>query len=182
MQLTTHIGKRINELRKRKKLTLKNISEQTGLSISFLSQLEHGKTSATLESLKRISESLDVNPSYFFSETDDDSRSTITRNTVDTANLTENRFIYKSLSGGMKDPAFIPNLIILDPGANRGNNFSHKGHEFLFVLEGTLTIEVNNCVNVLQPYDCVFLDSSKPHYWFNKTDKPIKFLCISTND
>ncbi|WP_077297074.1 helix-turn-helix domain-containing protein [Virgibacillus pantothenticus] len=182
MTQTTHIGKKINELRKRKNITLKIISQQTGLSISFLSQLEHGKTSATLESLKKISESLGVNPSYFFSETNEKSRSTITRNIVDTTNLTENRFIYKDLSGGVKDPAFIPNLIILDPGANRGNNFSHKGQEFLYVLEGTLTIEVDDYVDVLQPYDCVFLDSSKPHYWYNKTDKPIKFLCISSTD
>ncbi|WP_077319813.1 helix-turn-helix domain-containing protein [Virgibacillus proomii] len=181
METSWNLGVRIKQLRKQKNLTLKNISEKTGLSISFLSQLEHSKTSATLESFKKISDALEVHPSYFFNQPKS-SRSVITRNIVDTLNATENRFIYKNLSGRMENPAFIPNLIILDPDANRGNNFSHKGQEFLYVLEGTLTIEVDHQLEVLHPHDCVFLDSSKPHYWYNRTDKPIKFLCISTTE
>ncbi|GAA0441228.1 MAG: helix-turn-helix domain-containing protein [Bacillota bacterium] len=182
MNHTQNLGSKVKNLRKQKKLTLKQVSEKTGLSISFLSQLEHSKTSATLLSLKRISEALGVNPSYFFSSSMDNSRSAITRNIVDMANLTENRFIYKDLTGGMENPLFVPNLIILNPGDNRGNNFSHKGQEFLYVLEGTLTIEVDYEEAILQPYDCIFLDSSTPHNWYNYTDKPIKFLCISSRE
>ena len=45
------VGSRIKALRKEKNMTLKNIADATGFSISFLSQLERGKSSATLESL-----------------------------------------------------------------------------------------------------------------------------------
>lgn len=65
------IGERIKSIRKEKKMTLKQISEKTNLSISFLSQVEHSKCSITLESLMKISEVLDVNPSFFFSEDDE---------------------------------------------------------------------------------------------------------------
>ncbi|CDQ38763.1 MULTISPECIES: helix-turn-helix domain-containing protein [Virgibacillus] len=182
MTNSENLGNKVKNLRKQKKLTLKQVSQETGLSISFLSQLEHSKTSATLLSLKRISEALGVNPSYFFSSETQGSRSAITRNIVDTKNLTENRFIYKDLSGEMENPLFVPNLIILNPGDNRGNNFTHKGQEFLYVLEGTLTIEVNHEEVLLQPYDCIFLESSTPHNWYNRTDKTIKFLCISSTE
>ena len=40
MSATTDIGSKIKKYRKEKKYTLKNLSEQTGLSIGFLSQLE----------------------------------------------------------------------------------------------------------------------------------------------
>lgn len=47
------IGKKLKLLRKERKLTLKSLAEQTGVSISFLSQVERGKSSVTLESLKK---------------------------------------------------------------------------------------------------------------------------------
>lgn len=44
MSATTDIGSKIKKYRKEKKYTLKNLSEQTRLSIGFLSQLERGIT------------------------------------------------------------------------------------------------------------------------------------------
>ena len=60
------IGVRLKEIRKEKKMTLKDLAEGAGVSISFLSQVERGKSSVTLESLRKISEVLGVNPSTFF--------------------------------------------------------------------------------------------------------------------
>ncbi|GAA0604661.1 XRE family transcriptional regulator [Virgibacillus siamensis] len=177
--MTDELGVKIKELRKQQKQTLKQISEETGLSISFLSQLEHSKTSATLESLKKISDALNVNPSYFFAKPATGTTPTVVRHESVDAELTENKFIYRDLSGGMEAPLFSPILIILNPGDNRGSNFSHKGQEFLYVLEGTLTIHIEGEEHVLHPHDSIFLQSSKSHYWLNKTDRTIKFLCVS---
>ncbi|WP_077329194.1 helix-turn-helix domain-containing protein [Virgibacillus siamensis] len=177
--MTDELGTKIKQLRKQQKLTLKQIAEDTGLSISFLSQLEHSKTSVTLESLKKISESLNVNPSYFFAKPQTASTSTVVRHESVETELRENKFIYRDLSGGMDNPLFSPILIILNPGDNRGSNFSHKGQEFLYVLEGTLTIHIEGEEHVLHPHDSIFLQSSKSHYWLNQTDQTIKFLCVS---
>lgn len=173
------LGTKVKQLRKQQKRTLKQISEETGLSISFLSQLEHAKTSATLESVKKISESLNVNPSYFFEKPHTGTKSTVVRHESVESDLQENKFIYRDLSGGMESSLFSPILIILNPGDNRGSNFSHKGQEFLYVLEGTLTIHIEGEEHVLYPHDSIFLQSSKLHYWLNKTDRTIKFLCVS---
>lgn len=173
------LGGKVKQLRKKNKLTLKQVSDKTNLSISFLSQLEHSKTSATLESLKKISEALDVNPSYFFTKPNTKTTTSILRNALGDTDLTESKFIYRDLSGDIKDPLFSPILIILNPGDNRGNNFSHKGQEFLYVLEGTLTILLEHEEFILHRNDCTFLDSSKLHYWLNKTDQPTKFICVS---
>lgn len=52
MSATTDIGSKIKKYRKEKKYTLKNLSEQTGLSIGFLSQLERGITTIAIVHLR----------------------------------------------------------------------------------------------------------------------------------
>ncbi|MGM8212948.1 helix-turn-helix domain-containing protein [Virgibacillus sp. W0430] len=175
------LGEQVRELRKKKQMTLKQVAEKTGFSISFISQLEHAKTSATLESLKKISEALGVTPSYFFSDTKAKTKSKVIRNVLNASSGQENNFIYKDLSGNVENPILSPNLIILNPGGNRGSNLTHSGQEFLYVLEGTLTVMIREETYDLHPYDCILIDSSTPHYWLNKTDEPIKFLCVSAN-
>lgn len=181
--MKTQLGEKIRQLRKKQKLTLKEISEQTNLSISFLSQLEHDKTSATLESLRKISDALGVNPSYFFSSNDEetDLSTNVVQRAQDDIDTHKTSFVYKNLVGNMENPLFTPLFIVLHPGDNRGNLFSHKGQEFLFVLEGTLTVLIEAEKYVLRPYESIFLDASKPHYWRNDTDEVIKFLCINSS-
>src|SRR5690625_7145470 len=62
------IGKQIKKLRLEREMTLKDVSEKTGLSIGFLSQVERGKSSITLQSISKISDALEVSRSYFFED------------------------------------------------------------------------------------------------------------------
>ncbi|MFP7486862.1 XRE family transcriptional regulator [Priestia filamentosa] len=175
------IGFKIKELRKDRKLTLKQISEKTNLSISFLSQVERLKSSITLESLKKISDALNVNPGYFFSESEKRAKSTIIRNSLSELNSRPSSFIYKDLSENIENPLFAPLLVMLKPGENRGSSYSHQGQEFLYVLEGTLTVLIDDEEHDLHPLDCIYLDSATPHNWINHTDADVKFLCVSSN-
>ena len=54
------IAERIRNLRKEKSLTLKDLSEKTDLSVSFLSQVENGASSLAITSLKKIADALGV--------------------------------------------------------------------------------------------------------------------------
>ncbi|EEL48134.1 helix-turn-helix domain-containing protein [Bacillus cereus] len=174
------IGVKIKRLRKERKLTLKQIADQTNLSISFLSQVERSKSSITLESLKKISEALGVNPSYFFSEPEKQTTPTVMRNIINKTNTLHYQFFYRDLAGNIENPIFNPILVLLNPGAKREESYSHSGQEFLYVLEGKLTIIIDKEEHVLNPYDCISLDSTTPHNWVNKTDSIVKFLCVSS--
>lgn len=174
------IGQKIKMRRKERKLTLKDIAEQTGLSISFLSQVERMKSSLTLESLKKISEVLEVNPSYFFSDDEVPEQPTVIRAIDINLDFTGNQFVYKNLAGKYKGLGFSPLLVLLNPGENKGSQFTHAGKEFLYVLEGTLTVQAAEEEYHLNPHDSIIIDSSQPHYWLNLTENPVKFLCISS--
>lgn len=66
--LQRKIGEKIREARKHKSLTLAQLAERTSLSVGFLSQIELGKNSASVETLYRISAALGVKPGNFFQE------------------------------------------------------------------------------------------------------------------
>lgn len=172
------IGEKIKELRKNKKLTLKEVSSGTDLSISFLSQVERMQSSLTLESLKKISDVLGVNPSYFFPEKNEE-KSSIVRSSME-EDFSTTQFIYRDLSGNMPTLNFSPILVILKPGENHGNPFSHRGFEFLYILEGKLTVQIDTTEHELNPNDSIVIDSKKIHYWWNHTDHSVKFLCVSS--
>jgi transcriptional regulator with XRE-family HTH domain len=55
-----NIGERIRLLRNKKGFTLKDISEKTNLSISFISDIENGRRTPRLENLQYIADALNV--------------------------------------------------------------------------------------------------------------------------
>lgn len=175
------LGESIKTLRKERNMTLKTLASKTGFSISFLSQLERGKSSATLESLKKISLALDVNPGFFFDEENKEEQ-IVRRGILETEQMEKHNIYYKSLCSSIDKPAFSPLLVILKPNQNEGNLFKHAGQEFLYVLEGQLTVQIDNETYVLSPSDSIMFNSNKEHYWYNYTDENVKFLCVSYDE
>ena len=55
-----HLGDRIRENRKKKMMTIKSLSEYTGLSVGYLSTLEQNKTTLTVDNLAKICEALEI--------------------------------------------------------------------------------------------------------------------------
>ena len=60
------IGERIKALRSDQGLTLARLGEKTGLSTSYLSQIERDKTTPSLVTLTAIARPLNVGVRYFF--------------------------------------------------------------------------------------------------------------------
>ncbi|MCA9698029.1 MAG: helix-turn-helix transcriptional regulator, partial [Myxococcales bacterium] len=59
-ELHITIGQRIREVRKKRELTLKQMGRRTNLSVSLLSQIERAESSASVSSLYKIANALDV--------------------------------------------------------------------------------------------------------------------------
>ncbi|WP_390292031.1 helix-turn-helix domain-containing protein [Ureibacillus sp. GCM10028918] len=163
------IGEILRKIRKTKKMTLKSLSEKTGVSISFLSQVERDKCNVTLESLRKISDALHVNPSIFFSDSKNES-------------FGEKifPFYYDDLSNNITQASFHPILVTLKPKENVGSEFTHYGHEFIYVIKGTLTISLEGKIRELHEKDSMMLESTRNHYWWNNSDEEVQFLLVST--
>jgi transcriptional regulator with XRE-family HTH domain len=62
------LGKRIKALRNTNDMTLKDLSEKIGISISFLSDIENERSSPSLERLQDIADGLGTTVSYLLGE------------------------------------------------------------------------------------------------------------------
>src|SRR2546423_15465609 len=60
------VGERLRELRRFRRCTLRTVADRSGPSESFLSQVERGRSSASIGSLRRITEALGVTVADLF--------------------------------------------------------------------------------------------------------------------
>jgi DNA-binding XRE family transcriptional regulator len=67
-EIHSSIGARIKERRREVNLTLDELANETGLTASFISQVERGKVSLSLNSLQALAKALNVSVLYFMAE------------------------------------------------------------------------------------------------------------------
>src|SRR3569623_919872 len=60
------LGERLRAIRQLRRKTLKDVASGAGISESFLSQLERGRTNATIATLQRLSTALGIEVSDLF--------------------------------------------------------------------------------------------------------------------
>lgn len=60
------IGVRLRDFRMKADKTLKQISEETGLSVSFISDVERGRVDPSLKTLQKFAKVYDIHLSYLF--------------------------------------------------------------------------------------------------------------------
>ena len=65
-RLNAIVGQRIRELRHSRPLTLKQLANRTGLSVSLISQIELGKSAASMSTLHKLATALQTKMTYFF--------------------------------------------------------------------------------------------------------------------
>jgi DNA-binding NtrC family response regulator len=64
--LNSEVGRRIRGKRQESELTLKQLANRTGLSVSLISQIELGKSAASMSTLHKLATALGVPMTYFF--------------------------------------------------------------------------------------------------------------------
>ncbi|UCE86359.1 MAG: response regulator [Deltaproteobacteria bacterium] len=65
-ELNATVGARIRERRLERRLTLKQLANRTGLSVSLISQIELGRSAASMSTLHKLATALSVKMTYFF--------------------------------------------------------------------------------------------------------------------
>lgn len=179
------IGSKIKELRTSKKMTLKDLSEKTKLSTGFLSQLERGLTSIATDSLLNIADALEVELSYFLLPTTRRRERYIQKSyEKEIYKIDNSSYINYILSNNHEDKVMLPRLIEILPSMTDENlsTYNHDGEEFIYVLEGVVTIFINDEKHCLYPGDSAHFKSNIQHNYGNYTNKMCKILQVSVPD
>jgi transcriptional regulator with XRE-family HTH domain len=162
------IGERIKRLRLKKSMGLVELGRHTGLSASFLSQLETGRVVPTLRNLARVAMVFSKDLSYFF-ETEPHTLFRIHRKKervrLPQTGVDDPTYYFESLGYMVPDRQLDPYFAEFVPQKKNTETrpHVHPGYEFLYVLDGELEIRHADKVHVLTPGDGVYFDASTPH-------------------
>jgi quercetin dioxygenase-like cupin family protein len=70
-------------------------------------------------------------------------------------------------------------LVTIEPGADWGQVYSHRGEEIRYILEGQLEVDIGGEKTLLGKGDCLWHDSQIPHTLRNPgKEKAVYFVVI----
>ena len=181
------IGERIKFLRQRKHMGLVELGKYTGLSASFLSQLETGRVVPTLRNLARIAMVFSRDLSYFFEPERPElfkiQRSS-ERQRLPQTGAAEPDYFFESLGQVPTDHAIAPYVAEFLPGNGRRVPAAHQhsGAEFLYMLSGRLKLMHEGRTEVLERGDAVYFDPAVKHSYERIGDEPCTALILTMPD
>lgn len=174
------LGRRLRDRRKSLGLTLKDVADRARLSLSFISQIERGIAAPSLSSLVSVSQVLGVEVSEFLAQPHGDQSYTRRQQRAVYA-IGANSLSYERVSSSF-DGNILRSVIIHEPPGHRDEPIAHEGEEMFYVLEGTVTVEIQGEPTVLQAGDSIHFQSSKMHSTWNHSTKPAVLLWVGTMD
>jgi transcriptional regulator with XRE-family HTH domain len=169
------VGSRLRELRQRRRTTLAQLSESTGISVSTLSRLESGSRKPTLELLLPLARAHQV----ALDELVDAPMTGDPR--IHPKPIVSHGVTYLTLSrrpGGLQ--AF---KMIIPPDAPHSRRKgeqpkTHEGYEWLYVLSGSLRLLLGEHDLLLRPGEVAEFDTRVPHLITNPGPEVAEVLAL----
>ncbi len=162
------IGERIKHLRLKKSMGLVELGRHTGLSASFLSQLETGRVVPTLRNLARIAMVFSKDLSYFFDPEPQTLFRVHRRNErvrLPQTGADDPTYFFESLGYHVPDRQLDPYFAeFLPPKEGRvPRAHQHTGCEFLYLLSGTLDVRHGEATHRIEAGDAIYFDANTIH-------------------
>lgn len=166
------LGNKIRHLRKSRKLKLNDIAEKSGLSVSYISQLERNLVEPSLSSLKKIASALETPVYLLIDDTEHDN--IVMRKgerPVMTFANTDTRF--EIVSTTTRNINFEPKMMMVQftipAGSEDSEDYiSHMAEELIVLIEGKLEVTYGDTVYELEPGDSIYVQENIPHKIANK--------------
>jgi transcriptional regulator with XRE-family HTH domain len=173
------LGERIRSRRQELRLSLRDLAERVGLTASFLSQIERGLTSPSIESLRKISDALEV-PIFHFLVEPNDKSPVVRRHRRAQLRLPDSDLTYQLLTPDLSRQmeAFMAER---EPGQEKITiPLRQETEEFIYVLQGQLEIELAEEVYLLGPGDSVYFEGPRLRRLAARGDETLRFISVIT--
>jgi transcriptional regulator with XRE-family HTH domain len=171
--LHVELGRWLRLLRRRKGLSLAAVAEQSGLSQSFLSQMERGLVQPSLRSVNRVASARGTTAAAVFALQ--------TSTPVSLVRAGEGEIFREGRVLVRGNRALHP-LEIRGAPTEFGDYFEHPGEEMLYVIAGRVEAEIGRSARyVLGAGDALYYGSLVGHRWRNMDDGPIHVLLVTEN-
>ncbi|WP_419922043.1 helix-turn-helix domain-containing protein [Candidatus Poriferisodalis sp.] len=161
------LGQRIRLVRTDLGMTLADVARETGLSTGFLSQVENGLTNVSLGALYRIAGALKITAPELLAQGAEPIVSVVRRDegvwrSADEADPPQ---LARMLTSAPRRRMEIRECVV-PPGFRSDPAWTHAGDEILYVLEGTVSVELEgHGVETLEAGDTMVFVANVPHRW-----------------
>ncbi len=170
------IGIRIKSVREEKGLSLDQLSKLTGVDVELLSNIESSKVQPQLGTIIKLSKALDSAFGRIVSGVGDKLYSVTRKHEQKIVSRSTSRkgrkqlYTYKSLAPEVKGRHMEALIVQLEE--NPEDEMSvHEGEEFIYVLDGTVLLNIGGDKFELEPGDSAYYLSTTPHLIASKSGK-----------
>lgn len=170
------VGKRIKLLREERDISIEDLSHLTGFTIERLENIENGKESPQLGTVMKLSKALDAAVGRLvsgmgdklYSITRKNERKPVFRSSSKTGK--KNVYSYMSLAPEVKGRHMEALIVQLEQSPD--NEISiHNGEEFIFVLDGVVSLRIGKEEYALEPGDSAYYLSTTSHLLSAQSEK-----------
>ena len=162
-KMEPNIGEKVRKLRKKNNFTIQELCNKTGLSYSFLSNLENNKHSITISNLNKIANVFKIELNDFFIRDDLDNEPYLVRKNEEKY-LTDDNIKIQSLSS-RKYKLFEVFLWEISKNSSYNSEY-HKhqsGEELIYVIKGKLRVSIDGKEYILESGDSLHFRSELKH-------------------
>jgi len=172
------IGERLRAIRLLRRLTLREVANAAAVSESFVSQLERGRSSASVATLQRLSAAVGVEISDLFADEQQSGPHVLRRQ--ERQLLEWGHLGRKALLTPKPFHSLEAVAATFDPGGSTGDEpYTHgDSEELLLVLAGRVHLQLGRELLDLSTGDSVNYRSSTPHRVSNPGDEPAEVLFV----
>jgi len=174
------LGARIRDLRSDRGLTLDGLAEAAGVSRAMLSRIERGESSPTAQLLNKVCDGLGITLSALFAEPAP-AASPLTRyREQPTWRDPATRYLRRSVSApGTGSPVDIVEVEF--PAGARvafDRQRSNDGDQHIWVLDGSLHMQVGDESYRLERGDCLMMRFDQPIVFHNPTRRTVRYAVV----
>lgn len=183
----------IRFLRKKRHMTLTQLSRKTGITAAHLSMIERDKREPSLQALQKIADALEVDKEVFW-------WNSVIRDPASTANYRlihkEERpiyhgtynsgLVYEDITRNIPSTDNPDNIDLLGlvgklaPGCNT-NPYAptqHPGKEFVYLLKGEMICEIECEKILMKEGDSLIIEAGMAHRFINASDEQVEVMMV----
>lgn len=169
---------KIRNLRKQRKLTIKELAEMSGMSISYISQIERGEIDPSLSSLRKIAAVFHL-PLYMLLDDTETMGNLTLQKEQQTVRISEDGGVVYRFLTPLPSPEYSPEALLIDfeirpHSQDVAETLRHSSEELVYVLEGELTVQIGDQDIRLHAGDSTVVEKNLPHLFRNDTDTVVR--------
>lgn len=169
-------GAQMMALRREAGISYGTLASETGCSVDRLERIEKDMVLPTVSEVIRISKALSVDPGSFLSAEEEEEAQ---KRKIESYRKRTEAYAYTPLTPDARTKHMKAFLVNIEPHSDHQMvEYQHEGEEFIYVLKGTLDIQIGDHRQTLGPGQSIHFNSAIRHQLRNVSEVPMELIVV----